>query len=106
MHPFATAMGAVFRPILLLVPLVAEGSVRTTGDEINAPTVASVTPVGSAPWDIGFSPKADAAPATIPCLDPNAGLIDEHQASAVPTCSDKWQDYATTDPGAPRPFYR
>jgi hypothetical protein len=32
-----------------------------------------------------FPPEAHAAPAAVPCSDPNAGLIDEHGDTALGT---------------------
>jgi hypothetical protein len=90
-------MRAVFRPILPSVFLVAEGPIRTTGDERDAPAVAPIATVWAASWHMGFSPEADAAAAAVPCLDLNAALIDEHRGKASDT---RDADEATPSPAS------
>ena len=85
MHGLAAAVRSVLGPVVLSVFLVAERPVRPAGNDIDVSAVAAVAAVRPASRDMRFSPEAHAAPAAVPCPDPNAGLIDEHGNTALGT---------------------
>src|SRR5437867_6973064 len=73
-------MGTPARHVVPAVAKVEEGTEALVRPEDHRATASAVPAVGPAPGHVLFPPKADAAPATMPALDEDLDLVDEHAA--------------------------